>query len=135
MEDGNKTLDAVRSVLFKESETLEGKNFPRINGYDFNKGVDLAGLIFSMASTGFQASNLGDAIQVVNQMLDWRLSHEEPAEDCSEEERDPSYRESIKCKIFLGFTSILISSGVREIIRFLVEHRMVSGLTLWVFMF
>ncbi|XP_020258666.1 deoxyhypusine synthase-like isoform X1 [Asparagus officinalis] len=122
------TLDAVRSVVFKESETLEDKNFTRISGYDFNKGVDLVGLISSMASTGFQASNLGDAIQVVNQMLDWRLSHEEVAEDCSEEERDPSFRESVKCKIFLGFTSNLISSGVRDIIRFLLEHRMVDVL-------
>lgn len=60
--------------------------------------------------------------------LDWRLSHEEMVEDCSEEERDPGYRESVKCKIFLGFTSNLISSGIREIIRYLVEHRMVRGI-------
>ena len=31
------------------------------------------------------------------------------------------------CTIFLGFTSNLISSGVRESIRFLVQHRMVGG--------
>lgn len=86
------------------------------------------GLISSLASTGFQASNLGDAVEIVNQMLNWRLSHEEMAEDCSEEERDSGYRESVRCKIFLGFTSNLISSGVREIIRFLVEHRMVDVL-------
>ncbi|PKU80357.1 Decapping nuclease Dom3z like, chloroplastic [Dendrobium catenatum] len=57
---------------------------------------------------GFQASNLGDAVEVVNQMLDWRLSHEKPTEDCTEEELDPAYRESVRCKIFLGFTSNLV---------------------------
>jgi deoxyhypusine synthase len=31
-----------------------------------------------------------------------------------------------KCTIFLGFTSNLISSGLRETIRFLVQHRHVS---------
>lgn len=64
-----KTLDAVRSIVLKESETLDDKNFTRIRGYEFNKGVDLMGLISSMASTGFQASNLGDAVEVVNQMV------------------------------------------------------------------
>ncbi|PON58465.1 Deoxyhypusine synthase [Parasponia andersonii] len=75
-----------------------------------------------MLSTGFQASNLGNAIQVVNQMLDWRLSDE----DCSEEEKDLAYRSSVRCKMFLGFTSNLVSSGVRDTIRYLVEHRMVD---------
>lgn len=59
--------------------------------------------------------------------LDWRLADETIiAEECSEEEKDPSYRESVKCKIFLGFTSNLVSSGVRDTIRYLVQHHMVS---------
>ncbi|KAF6137470.1 hypothetical protein GIB67_016663, partial [Kingdonia uniflora] len=56
--------------------------------------------------------------------LDWRLSHEVVMEDCSEEERLLDFRESVRCKVFLGFTSNLISSGVRETVRYLVEHRM-----------
>lgn len=35
-------------------------------------------------------------------------------------------RRQTKCKIFLGYTSNLVSSGVREIIRFLVQHKMVD---------
>ncbi|VAI36478.1 unnamed protein product [Triticum turgidum subsp. durum] len=58
--------------------------------------------------------------------LDWRLSHEKPSEDCDEAELDPKYRESVKCKIFLGFTSNLVSSGIRDVIRFLVQHHMVD---------
>ncbi|XP_059292945.1 deoxyhypusine synthase isoform X1 [Lycium ferocissimum] len=118
-------MESVRSVVFKESENLEG-SCQKIQGYDFNKGVNYAQLFKSMVSTGFQASNLGDAIQIVNQMLDWRLSHELPTEDCSEEERDVVYRESVTCKIFLGFTSNLVSSGVRDTVRYLVQHRMVD---------
>uniref|UniRef100_A0A1D1XWH6 Deoxyhypusine synthase n=1 Tax=Anthurium amnicola TaxID=1678845 RepID=A0A1D1XWH6_9ARAE len=123
---GNAALEAARSAAFVQSEDLDEGTFVKITGYDFNRGLDLTELLRSMGSTGFQASNLGDAMDVVNQMLDWRLSHEKPAEDCNEEERDLAFRESVKCKIFLGFTSNLISSGVREIIRFLVEHRMVD---------
>lgn len=36
------------------------------------------------------------------------------------------YRESVKCKVFLGFTSNLVSSGIRDTFRYLVEHRMVD---------
>ena len=49
----------------------------------------------------------------------------EVSDGCPEEELDPTFREGVKCKIFLGVTSNLISSGVRDTIRFLVEHRMV----------
>ncbi|KAJ0754175.1 Deoxyhypusine synthase [Helianthus annuus] len=120
-----KVMENLRSVVFKESESLEGA-CAKINGYDFNQGVDYSQILKSLLSTGFQASNLGDAIQTVNQMLDWRLSHEQVTEDCSDEEKNPTYRESVKCKIFLGFTSNLISSGVRDIIRYLVQHHMVE---------
>nr|AYW00893.1 homospermidine synthase [Sorghum bicolor] len=120
-------LEDVRSILLKPSERLDDKRFTRIAGADFDDAsLGLAELLASLASTGFQASNLGDAIDVVNQMLDWRLSHEKPSDDCAEAELDPAYRESVKCKIFLGFTSNLVSSGVREIIRFLAQHAMVD---------
>ncbi|KAK1385416.1 Deoxyhypusine synthase [Heracleum sosnowskyi] len=118
-------MDSVRETVFKQSENLED-SCCKIEGYDFNKGVDYHQLLSSMLSTGFQASNLGEAIQVVNQMLDWRLANEPVAEDCNEEERDPVYRESVRSKLFLGFTSNLVSSGVRDTIRYLVQHHMVD---------
>lgn len=125
-EKRKETLNAIRSVVFKESETLDEASFSRISGYDFNRGVDFMSLMDSMIYTGFQASNLGDAIHVVNEMLDWRLSHEKPRDDCTAEELDPAFRETVRCKIFLGFTSNLVSSGIRDIVRFLVEHKMVD---------
>ena len=41
---------------------------------------------------------------------------------------DPAERASVRCKIFLGYTSNLVSAGVREHIRFLVQHRLVDVL-------
>uniref|UniRef100_A0A803MK91 Deoxyhypusine synthase n=1 Tax=Chenopodium quinoa TaxID=63459 RepID=A0A803MK91_CHEQI len=123
--DDNDIMASVRSVVFKESKTLEGKCI-KIEGYDFNQGVNYPKLLKSFVSTGFQASNLGDAIDVVNQMLDWRLANEIPDDDCSKEEKDPVYRESVGCKVFLGFTSNLISSGVRDTVRYLTQHHMVD---------
>ncbi|KAG0474460.1 hypothetical protein HPP92_014146 [Vanilla planifolia] len=122
---GDGQREAIKSLVFKESAALESL---KIAGYDFDRGLDLTGLLDCMLSTGFQATNLGEAIDVVNQMINWRLADEEPSEGCIEEERDPAFRESMRCKIFLGFTSNLISSGVRETIRFLVQHRMVDVL-------
>uniref|UniRef100_A0A0D6R9P7 Deoxyhypusine synthase n=1 Tax=Araucaria cunninghamii TaxID=56994 RepID=A0A0D6R9P7_ARACU len=117
----------AHASAFKSSESLSGKR-PEVRGYDFNNGLDYDQLLQSMVTTGFQASHLGQAVNVVNRMLDWKLSDEPLAEDCSDEERDPAFRHSVNCKIFLGFTSNLISSGLRDTIRFLVQHHMVDVL-------
>nr|CCU83304.1 deoxyhypusine synthase [Ipomoea alba] len=125
--DQNRVMDAVRATVFKKSESLDGEGgCTKIEGYDFNRGVDYPQLLNSLLSTGFQASNLGEAIQIVNEMLDWRLSREPIMENCDEEEKDPAYRDSVTSKIFLGFTSNLVSSGVRDTIRYLVQHHMVD---------
>nr|GMC65391.1 deoxyhypusine synthase [Ipomoea batatas] len=125
--DQNRVMDAVRATVFKKSESLDGEGgCTKIEGYDFNRGVDYPKLLNSLLSTGFQASNLGEAIQIVNEMLDWRLSQEPITENCDEEEKDPAYRDSVTSKIFLGFTSNLVSSGVRDTIRYLVQHHMVD---------
>lgn len=61
-------IASVHSTVFKESENLEGKR-SEIRGYDFNEGLDYSRLFSSMLTTGFQATHLGEAIQVVNQMV------------------------------------------------------------------
>lgn len=44
---------------------------PKIRGYDFNKGVDYRALLQSYITTGFQASNMGLAINEINRMVRW----------------------------------------------------------------
>ncbi|KAF8423410.1 deoxyhypusine synthase [Tirmania nivea] len=64
-----------------------------------------------MARMGFQASNVAAACGLIDEMRAWR---------------DPATGE--RATIFLGFTSNLVSSGLRETLRYLVEHRHVSAL-------
>jgi deoxyhypusine synthase len=45
-----------------------------------------------------------------------------------EAEREEATRKSTKCTIFLGYTSNLVSSGLREIIRYLVQHNHISAI-------
>ncbi|CAI5954611.1 unnamed protein product [Closterium sp. NIES-64] len=88
--------------------------------------VDYSLLMKRMVTTGFQATCLGQAINEVNRMLAWRLSDDPPKPDDTEEERDPAFRSSVRCKIFLGFTSNLMSSGLRETFCFLAKHKLVD---------
>lgn len=62
------------------------------------------------------------------QQRTWRLSDEPINPDSQTEELDPQVRAETKCSVFLGYTSNLVSSGLREVIRFLVEHNYVSCL-------
>lgn len=99
----------------------------KIKGYDFNQGVDHRKLLQSYITTGFQASSLGLAIQEVNRMIEKRfepLETEEGEKEGGHESYEPEHKTG--CTIFLGYTSNLISSGVRESIRYLVEHSMVD---------
>jgi deoxyhypusine synthase len=50
------------------------------------------------------------------------------SEDDPEELMDPHVRTQTRCKIFLGYTSNLISSGLREVILHLVKHKHVAAI-------
>lgn len=45
-----------------------------VKGYDFNQGVNYENLIKSFATTGLQATHLYKGIQIVNEMISWRLT-------------------------------------------------------------
>ena len=90
---------AAKENLFRKSEEPSG--IP-IKGYDFNKGINYENLIKSFSSTGFQASHLSKAIEITNNMI-----------------KDNAF-------IFLGYTSNMVSSGIREILRYLVQHKKIN---------
>lgn len=113
----------AREAVLKESCTLP-EDMPKIKGYDFNQGVDLKALLQSYATTGFQASSFAQAAQEINKMIEKRLETVEEEEGGSE--APDLQRPRLGCTIFLGYTSNLISSGVRESIRYLVQHKMVD---------
>ncbi|CAL9693450.1 unnamed protein product [Knipowitschia caucasica] len=108
----------AKEAVLKPSCELP-KDILKIKGYDFNQGVDLQAVLKSYLTTGFQASSFGFAVQEINNMIEKRL---EPV-DANESELKSG---TSGCTIFLGYTSNLISSGVRESIRYLAEHKMVD---------
>nr|XP_046271346.1 deoxyhypusine synthase-like [Scatophagus argus] len=99
----------------------------KVQGYDFNLGVNHRALLQSYINTGFQATNFGLAVQQINSMIEMRQQPVKAVNGSVEE--DPSDCPCLmSCIIFLGYTSNLISSGVRESIRYLAEHKMVDVL-------
>uniref|UniRef100_H3CCA9 Deoxyhypusine synthase n=2 Tax=Tetraodon nigroviridis TaxID=99883 RepID=H3CCA9_TETNG len=110
---------ATEAVLKPSCDLPE--DLPKIRGYDFNQGVDFQAVLKSYLTTGFQASRLGLAIQEINHMIEKRL---EPVEVAEGNPWQKSGEAKPGCTIFLGYTSNLISSGVRESIRYLAEHKM-----------
>ncbi|KAJ5069347.1 deoxyhypusine synthase [Anaeramoeba ignava] len=115
----------VSQSVLKESAELPDDT-PTIQGYDFNEGIDYNRILESYKTTGFQATNFGLAVEEINKMITWRLSDESIEDEKDEDYLAPEVRKRTKCKIFFGYTSNLISSGLREVIRYLVQHRMVD---------
>lgn len=117
------------AVMAIGQETLPLESFPAVQGVDFNKEVTLADMVTAMGTTGFQATELSRAVDEINRMRAWRLSDEPiKGDELDEELKDPEVRKKTKCTIFLGYTSNMISSGVRETIRYLCQHNLVDCL-------
>jgi deoxyhypusine synthase len=113
---------ATSAVLVPGNELPEGEYVVKGYEFQFGKKVNWDELMDSYLTTGYQGTHLGKAILEVERMRSWRLSDEPLGED----EEDSEDRKDRKCKIFLGYTSNLISSGLREVFCFLAKNRMVD---------
>lgn len=97
-----------------------------VQGYDFNKGIDYEKMFKTYIHTGFQATAVGQAIDIINAAIKWRLSDEPVEEDENEQFKDEEVRKNTRCTIFLGMTSNMGSCGMREYIRYLCQHKMIT---------
>ncbi|MFT4326698.1 MAG: deoxyhypusine synthase [Candidatus Woesearchaeota archaeon] len=106
MDITDESFEALKKKkLYGQPQNLnELTDLPAVSGFDFEKDVDLTSLLQSFMTTGFQATHLSQAINVVKTMR----------------------REG--AKIYLTFTSNMISSGLRDIISYLVKHNLVDVL-------
>ncbi|KIM28617.1 hypothetical protein M408DRAFT_329382 [Serendipita vermifera MAFF 305830] len=124
----NEGPDQAKAAVLVQSAPIPD-DAVSVSGPDFTKIKDIRGFMESYARIGFQATSLARAIEIVQNMRKWRLS-DEPLPEGAEQETPPDTdqpsREETKCTIFLGYTSNLISSGLREVIRHLVQHKQVS---------
>ncbi|KAF6024007.1 DHPS [Bugula neritina] len=114
---------AAEAVLAKSD--FDSTNATVVKGYDFNNGIDHHALLSSYTTSGFSATNFGLSVQEITRMINKKL--EVPVEDITDFNSHTNRRLS-NCTIFLGLTSNLVSCGVRETIRYLVEHNMVDCL-------
>ena len=73
-----------------------------VRGYDFRGEFDLGEMLEAYATTGFQATHLAEAVDIAKQM------REEDA------------------KIYLTLTSNIVSSGLREVVAYLVREGFVD---------
>jgi len=114
-----------------------------VKGYNFADGVDYKKLFSGLKTTGFQATNFALAVDTINQMIECRrkpidLANKAVpeaarayADIAAQAKNDPSKEyfnrlQQSNCTIFLGYTSNMISSGVRESIHFLVKNKMID---------
>lgn len=94
-------MDKVKKNVFRERRDMEGTP---IRGYDFNKDFSVDEFLASYMTTGFQATHLAQGIDIIKKM-----------------------REE-KATIFLGFTSNIVSSGLREILAYLAKNKLVHAI-------
>lgn len=104
---------ATGAVLVQSVPIPETWREKEVKGIDFNdflgRDVTVSDLVKGMTKIGFQGSNVSKACDLIDEMRTWR---------------DPESNEP--ATIFLGYTSNLVSSGLRETIRYLVQHKHVS---------
>ncbi|KHJ30978.1 putative deoxyhypusine synthase [Erysiphe necator] len=103
------------AVLVASSEMPPGSR--KVEELDFNKldklgSITVDQLVSGMANMGFQASSIVDAVRIINDMREWR---------------DPLNSDN-RSTIFLGYTSNLISSGLRGTIRYLAQHSQIAAI-------
>jgi deoxyhypusine synthase len=111
-------LDAVMVKTTQDS----AQNLEKVQGYDFNQGIDYDKILQSYYTTGFQALHFGRAVKSINRMLEWRLSDE----PIGENDDDTIDRSKVKATVFLGYTSNMVSCGLRETIKFLAQHKLID---------
>lgn len=90
--------------FMRRYESLEG--FPEIKGYNFEKEFNFEEFMNAFKSMGIQGTQLGIGIDIINKMI----------ED--------------KAFIFLSATSNMVSSGNRDIIKYLVKHKKIHALVM-----
>jgi deoxyhypusine synthase len=98
MESSDKEKLAKKNLL-RDSVEPDGIS---VRGYDFNLNCDLNKVVENFETMGFQATNLTKAIEITNDMIE-----------------NNSF-------VFLGYTSNMVSSGLRDVISYLVQNKKIN---------
>lgn len=98
MEKNNESI-ARKNILRESTSEPEGL---KIEGYDFNEGVDYEKLLDSFETMGMQGKSFFNAIKIINAMI-----------------KDRAF-------IYLAYTSNMVTSGLRDVFRYLAERKKVD---------
>lgn len=113
---------AQEAVLRK---TLNGSSYfkEEVKGYDWSEGINYENLLKTYKTSGFQSTNFGLAVEEINRMIECR--NLPLTKEIFEADEDHFACIKNNCTIFLGYTSNIVSSGLRETIKFLVQNKLV----------
>lgn len=116
--------ELAKDAVLQESQPMPADT-PVVKGYDWNQGVNYEALLQSYKHSGFQATNFGKAVDEINKMIECRsIPLDEEHQDLYED--DEFIKRKNNCTIFFGYTSNMVSSGLRETIRFLAQHKLID---------
>lgn len=133
----NDAFDAVMEIDAVVEKPIE------VRGYNFEGKLDYDCLFKSFKTTGFQATSFGLAVDEINRMIECKLKpidlnapqvtqaakeYQTMCEKLAGSNDFFSILQRTNCTIFLGYTSNMISCGVRESILYLVKNKMVDVL-------
>ncbi|MBS3168706.1 deoxyhypusine synthase [Candidatus Woesearchaeota archaeon] len=99
MKEKDKLKIAEKNIL---RNSFKPKSYVSIKGYDFSQGLNYSKILDSFSTSGFQASNFSKAVEIIKEMR------------------------KQKCTIFLGYTSNMVTSGLRDVFRYLAEKKLVD---------
>ncbi|KAI6184225.1 hypothetical protein M3Y97_00573300 [Aphelenchoides bicaudatus] len=116
-------VNDARGTVLMPSEDPAEHDLEEVKGYNFNNGIDYNKIMESYLTTGFQATHFGKAVEIVRKMIE---SRKQPCTLFESEFAYPEGRKKSGCTIFLGYTSNMVTSGLRDIFRYLAEHNMID---------
>lgn len=122
-EQGESLPNCAKTSVLKQTDSSSSSYLTeKVVGYNWDEGINYENILKSYACSGFQARNFGLAVQETNKMIECRQL---PTTKDFSLQGDDFYAVKNNCTIFLGYTSNIVSSGLRETIKFLVQHKMV----------
>jgi len=114
-------LEAAKKKYDDAFQRREFPELPRIVGHKFDHSMNLDQFIDGFKGLGIQGSVVYKAINILNRMISWRLE--------DEPDHDPKDLESFVARralMYLGWSTSQAYCGNRDIVRYLLEHRMFS---------
>nr|XP_022908311.1 probable deoxyhypusine synthase [Onthophagus taurus] len=123
MNTAKKVPEITEEAVLKKTENVDCLK-EKVQGYNWNNGLNYEEILKTYLHTGFQATNFALAVNEINKMLECR--NRPITNQKYDDKEDPFITPKTNCTIFLGYTSNIVSSGLRETILFLVKNKLVD---------